>query len=98
MAPAWLAREDPDEALRELQLRWFRDDLWMRRVVFGLAVAAVVGLLFAILLLPQHAVRLASILGSISVPSLAYYFGRRGRAKGDEVSGPPKRRGAAGHG
>lgn len=45
MPPEWFqknARLASDEELRSLQLRWARDDLWIRRISFAVSVVALV--------------------------------------------------------
>jgi hypothetical protein len=48
--PEWLNKRrlasDPD--LRALQLRWAKDDLWIRRIEVGLTVAAVLAALTSV--------------------------------------------------
>ncbi len=54
MPPGWVAKDASladDERLSELQLRWFRDDLWMRRIAFFIRV--VLTLATAVLLILQ---------------------------------------------
>lgn len=55
MPPDWLqknARLASDEDLRRLQLRWARDDLWMRRISFAISVIALVAGLALFVLQP----------------------------------------------
>lgn len=62
MLPEWLHPGfalAEDEELRRLQLRWLRDDLWLRRVSSCAVVASLVGLLLVAVLMPTDALRLA---------------------------------------
>lgn len=55
MAPKWLANDAKlaaDEQLRELQLKWFRDDIWMRRIAFSLFVFLTLAGAFSLVLQP----------------------------------------------
>jgi hypothetical protein len=79
MDPAWLGKDfglstDPD--LRQLQIRWLRDNIWMRRVVLGFSLicpAVAIVVFIAWPSVPSIAGAGASWL--VSAP-LAYFFGR----------------------
>jgi len=77
MAPEWLdpkfARSS-DQDLRELQLRWARDDLWMRRVAFGATLLLVITVVGATALLRPQALLWFPAAGLVG--PVAYYFGR----------------------
>lgn len=80
MPPAWVRSgfgPSTDQDLRELQLRWFRDDLWMRRLIFLVCIAAFVTSLVILLFGSPStwATGLAAGTGLVSGPA-AYYFGR----------------------
>ena len=69
-----------DADLRSLQLRWLRDEIWMRRAVLcvGLLIPAVnVG----ILLVAPSTVSLAAGAASLLGVPLAYFFGRGSRRR-----------------
>jgi hypothetical protein len=79
VAPKWLAKDAKlaeDDQLRDLQLKWFADDIWMRRVRFWLfaaaSAAALVATVIAIFAYPDPvttpARRIAPIL--LAVPML----------------------------
>jgi small neutral amino acid transporter SnatA (MarC family) len=69
-----------DADLRQLQLRWAKDDIWMRRVVFALAVLLSIGsIVYAILSPSTGAAAIAGGTTVVGVP-VAYFFGRRTRA------------------
>jgi hypothetical protein len=59
--PEWLhpgfALAD-DEELRRLQLRWLRDELWLRRVLLCAAALGLVGLCVGAAFLPADTLRL----------------------------------------
>jgi hypothetical protein len=71
MAPRWLANETrlaDDEKLRELQLKWFADDIWMRRVAFCLFVLLTVAGTLMVLLDPLPHTSGIGSLGLASAP------------------------------
>jgi hypothetical protein len=76
MQPEWLDADflASDQDLRRLQLRWLRDDIWMRRAVFllwlGASASAVVALFMREV---AFAIGSAVGCGALSWP-LVYYF------------------------
>jgi peptidoglycan/LPS O-acetylase OafA/YrhL len=68
---------DPD--LRQLQLRWLRDELWMRRIMFAILLVSTVAMIVAVVLWPGAALR---ALGGVALSSCgaAAYASRRGRS------------------
>jgi hypothetical protein len=86
MDPAWLRQDfglsaDPD--LRQLQIRWLRDNIWMRRIVLGFALVCPVVAIAVFVAWPSAtSIAGAGVSSIVSVP-LAYFFGRSGRARGD---------------
>jgi hypothetical protein len=67
-----------DPVLRKLQLRWITDEIWMRRVVFVVVIAAaLVGLVYGAV---ESSAR-AAIGGGVTALAIltAYYFGGRQR-------------------
>jgi hypothetical protein len=85
-----------DEDLRQLQLQWLRDELWMRRLV--LIVAATLPLIGVIIATVTPSVSWMLGLGagsSIALP-LAYFFGRRPAEAPQPVARPTGSRGKSG--
>lgn len=80
MPPDWLkhsAKLAADSDLRLLQLRWARDDIWMRRVIFVIAVLVIVASIVYLLLEPSHgATGVATVTTLLGLP-IAYFFGWR---------------------
>jgi hypothetical protein len=69
-----------DADLRLLQLRWAKDDIWMRRVVFVLAILVSLGSIVYTVVAPSPGtVAVAGGTTLIGVP-MAYFFGRRTRS------------------
>lgn len=65
MPPPWINRSNPpasDHELRQLQLRWYRDDLWMRRIAFVVLISAS---LYCIVLLTLQPVVDGKLIGGI---------------------------------
>jgi hypothetical protein len=81
--PDWVKHNSElaaDADLRLLQLRWAKDDIWMRRVVFTLAILVALGSIVYTVVEPSaHALALAGGTTLIGVP-MAYFFGRRARS------------------
>lgn len=78
MLPDWVTTDSglsSDADLRSLQLRWLRDEIWMRRAVLtvGLLLS---GLNVGILFVAPSAVSLAAGATSLIGLPLAYFFGR----------------------
>jgi hypothetical protein len=83
MAPEWLrpdATLSSDADLRRLQLRWLTDELWMRRIVLGVAIVLPSGGVAALLVAPSAHTLVGACAGSVAGPPLAYFFGRPGRS------------------
>jgi hypothetical protein len=79
--PDWVKHNSTlatDADLRLLQLRWAKDDIWMRRVVFALAILVSLGSIVYTIVSPSTGA--AEVAGGTSVVGLpvAYFFGRRG--------------------
>jgi len=85
MPPDWLqknARLASDEELRRLQLRWARDDLWMRRISFAIsAMVLVVSVALFVLQPVRGATPIAAGVATASTAwSVAVFLSRqRGR-------------------
>ncbi len=85
MAPDWLqknARLASDEELRRLQLRWARDDLWMRRISFAMSVMVLAASLVLLVVQPvKGATPIAAGVATSSAALSAGFFlkGYRGR-------------------
>lgn len=82
MPPDWLqknARLASDEELRSLQLRWARDDLWMRRISFAMSVMVLVASLTLFVLQPvRGATPIAAGAATISaVLSVGFFLSRQ---------------------
>jgi hypothetical protein len=79
MAPKWLAKDArlaDDEELRRLQLRWFADDIWMRRVAFWLIALVTLASALIMVLDPFPQASWFSLLGFASAP-FGWFMGTR---------------------
>jgi hypothetical protein len=79
MAPKWLAKDArlaDDKELRRLQLRWFADDIWMRRVAFWLLALFMLVSTLALVLDPFPQAPWLSLLGLASAP-FGWFVGTR---------------------
>jgi hypothetical protein len=79
VAPKWLAKDarlSEDEDLRRLQLKWFSDDIWLRRGAFLLLTIIVLLAAFLLLVRPPSYGPGLGFLGLLSTP-LAYFLGIR---------------------
>jgi hypothetical protein len=81
MPPEWLTKKAlaGDEELRKLQLRWMGDDIWMRRIAFGLVVVVVIVAVVSFVLQPIP--RATKVFGCLTLlgPLLTYFFASRRR-------------------
>lgn len=71
-----------DPELRQLQLQWLRDEIWMKRLVFGVVLAHPPLGFVAVALSQSQLSVVAAVATSLVTLPLAYFFGR----------GPPRRR------
>ncbi len=81
MPPDWVKHNSglaTDADLRLLQLRWAKDDIWMRRVVLVFAVLVSLGSIVYTIISPSTGA--AAVAGGTTVLGVpvAYFFGRRG--------------------
>jgi hypothetical protein len=82
MAPKWLANDArlaDDKELRRLQLRWFADDIWMRRVAFWLLALLMLVSALTLVLDPFPQASWLSLLGLASAPFSWFVGTRRSR-------------------
>lgn len=79
MQPAWLEEDAlaSDADLRELQLRWMRDELWMRRIAFSAWAVALLALMVALTVQRSGIAATAGAASGLLTAPVAYYFGRR---------------------
>jgi hypothetical protein len=68
-----------DEDLRRLQLRWARDDLWMRRILFAMTIVVTVAGVIMFLVAPSKTIGSAGGAVSLVMLSVARFFSRHVR-------------------
>jgi hypothetical protein len=77
--PEWLRKDvglSSDPELRRLQLRWFGDEIWMRRLVLGVALVTHTMSLVCLAVAPSlPSAAAAGVCSLISLP-VVYFFGR----------------------
>jgi hypothetical protein len=82
--PDWVIRDaglSSDDDLRDLQLRWLADEIWMRRLVLCVALLIQtlgVGVMF---IAPSTASLIGAGVTSMIALPLAYFFGRGLRSR-----------------
>jgi hypothetical protein len=82
MFPDWVRRDVDlarDEDLRRLQLRWARDDLWMRRISFAIAMVALATCLVLSVIQPFKVISSGWSAITLAALPVAYFLRRQSR-------------------